>query len=563
MMTPIIDNKYIAAQINLLAKLLELHNENPFKIKNYTYAAQLIKKYPDALVALEEDALKNIKGIGSATASKIWELIQTGKIAELENQLDKTPIGVVEMLQVKGLGAKKVATLWKEMGIETIGELEYACTENRLISFKGFGIKTQESILQNIAFIKSNTGYYLWADATEIKNVTEKILQQFFPENTFTITGDYVHQLTTLHTLIWVTDCPLSNIEKHFTNTETENTIAHINDNTLTLSFPNTITHQFRYTNRENIVKEAFLLSGDEEFIGTFTGKYTIQNVQNEEDIFKQHSLNYIPPALRYGKKSIELAAQNNLPDLIQTKDIKGVIHCHTTYSDGVNTVEEMANEAIKRGYEYIVISDHSQSAGYAGGLKLENILQQHEEINQLNQKLHPFKIYKSIESDILSDGALDYPSEVLAKFDLVIASVHSNLNMTQEKAMQRILTAIRNPFTTILGHPSGRLLLSREGYPLDYITLIDECAKHNVAIEINAHPRRLDIDWQWIPYALSKNVLLSVNPDAHSIAGIDVLQYGIAAAQKGYLTAANNLSSFNKIELEHFLEKQTPKRLQ
>lgn len=559
-MTPIIDNKYIAAQIALLAKLLELHGDNPFKIKNYTYAAQLIKKYPEDLAAMNEDDLKRIKGIGNATTAKIWELVQTGKINELELQLEKTPAGVVEMFQVKGLGAKKVAALWKEMGIESIGELEYACTENRLINFKGFGAKTQESILKNIAFIKNNTGYYLWADALAIKRNSENILQQHFPDFTFAITGDFLQQQTTLNALVWITDCTLAQIQSLFAEIAEEQILSTIEDNTLTLTFPDTITHQFKHTLKDNISRAVFELSGSEIFIKTFTDKYAIDNISNEEEIFQKHQLIYIPPAIRYDVAIIEKAANNNLSQLIQLQDIKGVIHCHTTYSDGVNTLEEMAREAIKRGYEYIVITDHSQSAGYAGGLKLENILQQHEEIDRLNQQLQPFKIFKSIESDIWNDGSLDYPDEVLALFDLVIASVHSNLNMTQEKAMQRVLTAIRNPYTTILGHSSGRLLHSREGYPLDYPTLIEECAAHNVVIEINAHPRRLDIDWQWLPLAVSKNVLLSINPDAHSVAGIDVLQFGVAAAQKGCLTARHNLSSFSLVELEKFLEQQKQK---
>ena len=254
-------------------------------------------------------------------------------------------------------------------------------------------------------------------------------------------------------------------------------------------------------------------------------------------------------------------AAQHSLSNVIQPKDIKAIIHSHSTWSDGVHTIVQMATTAKEQGFEYLVLSDHSQSAFYAGGLKPEQIAAQHQEIDAFNTKLAPFKIFRSIESDILNDGSLDYSAQVLNTFDLVIASVHSNLKMTQEKAMDRVLTAIRNPYTTILGHPTGRLLLSRKGYPLDHKAIIDTCAENNVVIEINAHPRRLDIDWRWIEYALEKGVLLSIDPDAHSVEGYKDTYYGVMIAQKGGLTAQHNLSSFTLTQFEAFLDIQKKKR--
>jgi DNA polymerase (family 10) len=247
--------------------------------------------------------------------------------------------------------------------------------------------------------------------------------------------------------------------------------------------------------------------------------------------------------------------------NMIQPGDIRGIIHSHSRWSDGVHTLEEMAKAAIAAGLEYLVISDHSQTAVYADGLKPERVAAQHAEIDELNARLAPFRIFKSIESDILGDGSLDYSDSVLATFDLVIASVHSNLKMSEEKAMERVLTAIRNPYTTILGHPTGRLLLSRKGYPLNHKEIIDACAAHNVVIEINAHPRRLDIDWRWIDYAQERGVLLSINPDAHSTEGYADTYYGVMVAQKGGLQARNNLSSYTRAELEAFLEKNRKKR--
>jgi DNA polymerase (family 10) len=298
-----------------------------------------------------------------------------------------------------------------------------------------------------------------------------------------------------------------------------------------------------------------FMTTGSDEFLSAFLTKYKVADEPaSEEDIFTSNGIAWIPPMLRETASILEKAAANSLNELITAKDIRGIIHSHSTWSDGLNTIEQMAKEAIKQGLEYLVISDHSQSAYYAKGLKPEQVAAQHQEIDALNAKLAPFKIFKSIESDILGDGSLDYNDSVLSTFDIVIASVHSNLKMSQEKAMERVLTAIRNPYTAILGHPTGRLLLSRKGYPLDHKLLIEECARHKVVIEINAHPRRLDLDWRWIEYAMECGVLLSVNPDAHSVDGFRDTYYGVMAAQKGGLTPQFNLSSYTRQQFEDFI---------
>jgi DNA polymerase (family 10) len=253
----------------------------------------------------------------------------------------------------------------------------------------------------------------------------------------------------------------------------------------------------------------------------------------------------------------LDKAAAHAIPDLITTADIRGVIHTHSTWSDGLFSIQQMAEACISRGYEYLVVSDHSVTSFYANGLDAQRIMKQHEEIDALNQKLSPFKIYKSIECDILGDGRLDYDDAILSSFDLVIVSVHQNLKMTEEKAMSRLLQAIANPHTRILGHPSGRLLLSRKAYPLDYPALIAACKQYDVVIEINANPRRLDIDWQWIQEAIHQGVMLSVNPDAHTIEGIDDIRYGVLSAQKGMLTADMNLSSLTREAFEQFLKRK------
>jgi DNA polymerase (family 10) len=312
--------------------------------------------------------------------------------------------------------------------------------------------------------------------------------------------------------------------------------------------------------------EQLFLTTGPAGFIEEFNKEfknltYNVKAVGSDAGVFGFAKLQYVPPCLRASKTIMDRAREQLLPNLIQPGDVKAVIHSHSNWSDGANTIEEMARECIRKGYEYLVISDHSKTAVYANGLSELRIKEQHRYIDELNKKLAPFKIFKSIESDILNDGSLDYANEVLQTFDLVIASVHSNLKMTEEKAMARLINAISNPYTTILGHPTGRLLLSRKGYPIDHKRIIDVCAEKGVVIEINAHPRRLDLDWQWIEYATEKKVLLSIDPDAHFLEGFNDIKYGVLVAQKGGLTKEQNLSSFMLQQFEEFLARTRSKK--
>jgi DNA polymerase (family 10) len=287
-----------------------------------------------------------------------------------------------------------------------------------------------------------------------------------------------------------------------------------------------------------------FRTTASEGFLKAWDGIGDASRVVSEQEAFEKRGLSYVPPFMREDAYVLEQSRRGPLPETLTKADIRGIIHAHSDWSDGSHSLAKMAEACRDRGMEYLVITDHSRSAFYASGLSIDRVREQHAEIDRLNGTLAPFRIFKGIESDILNDGSLDYPDEVLASFDVVIASIHSNLKMSQEKAMQRLLAAIANPHTAILGHMTGRLLLSRPGYPVDHERIIDACAEHGVAIEINAHPRRLDMDWKWIPYAVGKGVLLSIDPDAHSTEGCDDILYGVLASQKGGLTASGNLSS-------------------
>ena len=555
------DNYQIADCFSLLAKLTEIHGENSFKAKSYATAAFTIEKLPLQLSETPPEKIVGIKGIGESTAKKIVELLETGVLKSLQEMIEKTPPGVMELLNIKGIGPKKIATIWKEMEIESIGELLYACKENRLKLYKGFGEKTQHNVVETIEFYLKSKGSFLFSQinlmAEDVKNFFEKI---FFTKK-IALTGAYTRQVEIVHELQIVIDDTTENIENKLSAVPD---FELVEKNLHDLLYRASVGLKIRLYGCDNtsFMQQVFFKNCSDEFGEAFAEKYNsidFLTCENEEAVFKKASLNYIPACQRESISIIEKARQGQLPPLLQASDIKGIIHCHSNWSDGSFTIEEMAKAAMEKGFEYLVISDHSKTAFYANGLQEERIKEQHIYVDVLNKQLAPFKIFKSIESDILNDGNLDYSNAILSTFDLVIASVHSNLKMSEEKAMMRLINAIENPYTTILGHMTGRLLLSRKGYPVDHKKIIDACAANNVVIELNAHPSRLDMDWRYIDYALKKNVLISIDPDAHSLNGFDDIWYGVLMAQKAMVSKENNLSSFGLRKLEAFLLKKKP----
>jgi DNA polymerase (family 10) len=557
------DNSFIADQFSLLSKLMDIHGENSFKAKAYSSAAFTIDKLPQQLSEISVEKYAAIKGIGDSAAKKINEIFERGEIIALTELINKTPEGIMQMLNIKGIGPKKITVIWKEMGIESIGELLYACNENRLTLYKGFGEKTQKSIQESIEYFLKNIGSYLYAQIEEFALALGEKLKKQFSENQFLLTGNLRRHIETIDKIEWVTDVPEAALQSYLleNNFVTEKIEA---EESVYKGTTENIQLNFYHVNAERLYKKLFSSSASEEFLNAWNAKFSLTNTVDyisEEEIFSSVNVNFIPAYLRETAPVIERAEKNVLPGTIQTQDITAIIHSHSKWSDGNNTIEEMAKAAIAKGLQFLVISDHSKTAFYANGLTEERLKAQHAEIDELNEKLNPFKIFKSIESDILNDGSLDYTNEVLNSFDIVIASVHSNLKMSEEKAMMRLLNAVKNPFTSILGHCTGRLLLSRAGYPINHAKLIDACAEHNVVIELNAHPRRLDIDWRYINYCIEKNVLISIDPDAHSVGGFNDIKYGVLAAQKAGITKEQNLSSYSLAEFESFLKIQREKR--
>ncbi|RYD72125.1 MAG: DNA polymerase/3'-5' exonuclease PolX, partial [Sphingobacteriales bacterium] len=460
-------------------------------------------------------------------------------------------------LGIKGIGPKKILIIWRTLGIESIGELYYACNENRLIEAKGFGLKTQEEIKNAIEFKLAANGRFLYAQVEAFANdlndqMSEWLVKidknaligfagqyrracEIIDELEFVIGAEHVQEVkNSLETFE-----PLSLIaaEEAFITT----TATGLKIKISVVEKGNFYTEWFKQTGNAQHVEKVLKLAGEGPFA-------------NEEEIYSKAGLAFIEPELREALDEIELAKENRLPTLITYDDLKGSLHNHSTWSDGVHTLEQMALYCKDTlNLQYFGICDHSKTAVYAKGLNEQRVFGQHQEIDELNTKLAPFKIFKGIESDILSDGSLDYADEVLKTFDFVVASVHSNLRMDEAKATTRLLKAIENPYTTILGHPTGRLLLTRAGYPIDYKKIIDACAANKVVIEINANPLRLDLDWRWHRYALEKGVLLSINPDAHRTEGFNDMGYGILVARKGGLSADKCLNAFSLEEITEY----------
>jgi DNA polymerase (family 10) len=536
------ENKEVSKILSTTAKLMELHGQNEFKIRSIQNAAFTVSKLEVPVKQLSEEELAGIKGIGKSISQKIHQLISEGVMPDLEVLLKDTPEGVVEMLSIKGIGPKKVAVLWKELEVVTPGELLYACNENRLVELKGFGIKTQDQIRKAIEFKISNKGLYHFAAVEKQAVVWLDEIKKIPFVKDVSFSGELRRKCEILTHASFVIACDnfQSCADEVIKILALEEVVSNPSLQIISGKHESEIPITIAFCVPADYGKTLFVNTGNDVHVNGVLDKLSDVDLQglSENAIYAKAGLQFIEPELREGADEIVMAANNAIPALLEYGDLKGSLHNHSTYSDGLSTLREMAVFLRDGGYEYLGICDHSKSAFYANGMKEERILQQHQEIDALNKELAPFRIFKGIESDILHDGSLDYDESVLKSFDFIVASVHSGLKMTEEKATARLLKAIENPFTTILGHPTGRLLLAREGYPIDHKKVIDACATNNVIIELNAHPYRLDLDWRWIRYAIEKGVQISVNPDAHHTNGYHDMFYGVCAGRKGMLTA-------------------------
>jgi len=520
---------------------MELHDENTFKIRSYSNAYLSLRKVEQPLVEMPLDEIAAIKGVGKTIVDKIQELVATGTLQAYEKYAEKTPEGIVQMLDIKGFGPKKIKVIWKQLEIDNVGELLYACNENRLVELKGFGLKTQASLKKQLEYFIASQGKFLHAYVYEEALALEAKVQAAFPDHQSVLSGATKRLMPEVTGIDIVTTVAADEVVSAIDELVTEEASGQL----VFESYPVTI-----HTVEESIFgTTTFEMNSGSGFLEHISD---IPQNASEAEVFEELGLSYVVPEYRESGQAYEEAKSGNLPELITMDDMRGVVHNHSTYSDGLHSISDMAAECMKQGFEYLVMSDHSKAAFYADGLSEDQVYQQMAEIDKLNEGYDNFRIFKSIECDILNDGSMDYGDDFLGEFELVIASVHTNLKMDQEKAMARLTKAIENPRTHILGHPTGRLLLAREGYPIDHAYIIEACAANGMVIELNANPSRLDLDWTWIPYALEKGVKISINPDAHSTDQIKYISAGVNAARKGGLTAdmclnALSLSDFSK----------------
>lgn len=562
------DRKEIANVLSEIATLLELKGENRFKCLAYSNAARTIEGLKDDPAALvKEGKLGEVKGIGETLNEKISELVNTGRMKFHEELKRSFPDGLFDMLRLPGMGAKKVKAIHDKLDISTLGELEYACKENRLVDLPGFGLKSQQNILKGIENLKKYRSRFLLSHALEESAKIVKALEGFEMIERCSLAGSIRRRMETVKDVDIVAACEdapavmdfftaLTGVADVVAKGKTKSSVtleSGINVDLRTVSddeYPYALMHFTGSAEHNTAMRSrARAMSFKMNEYGLFHGEELVP-CENEEAIFKALSLAFIPPELRENQDEIEAAEKGSLPMLVKEPDIQGVIHVHSNYSDGSTTIKELADACAAMGYGYLGLCDHSRSAAYAGGLDVESVRRQHEEIDELNELLRKspdtagFRVLKGIESDILPDGSLDYDESVLDDFDFVIASVHSKFNMNEVEMTDRIVAAMSNKYVSILGHPTGRLLLAREAYPVNMRAVIEAAANLGVAIELNASPHRLDIDWRECRYAKSLGVKISVNPDAHDVSHIADIKYGVGAARKGWLEAEDILNA-------------------
>lgn len=541
-----------------IAELLELKGENPFKIRAYSNAASLIADNNlDVEKLVKDGTLRDIDGIGPALQEKLTQYVETGRIEYHENLKAEIPPELIAISKIKGVGGKKAKALVQTHNVKSVEHLEEMAQNGELMALKGFGAKSAQQVLDSILEMKEYVGKFRLDIAYETGKKVLELLKETGAIKKASSTGQLRRWLEIVEKIEFVViptdlDLLIAELQKSYTVTSDDNLIQFDYE-----TKPITI----HIADEDNFGLISHKLSASEQYLEAFdimvNNSFRLQdsylydggnklNISSEQLLYKQMTMQYVEPENREDAQALQYAITSGLPTLIHDKDMKGMLHCHSTWSDGLNSIEEMALEAKRLGYSYFAICDHSQTAVYANGMSPERVLAQHKEIDELNEKDLGIKILKGIESDILNDGSLDYDEEILSKFDLVVASVHSNFTMSKKEMTDRVIRAVMSPYTTILGHPTGRLLLRRKGYEIDQKAVIDAAAEYKTIIEINANPYRLDIDWRLLGYAKSKGVKIAINPDAHNLKGLQHVMYGIRMARKGWLTHNDVVNTYS-----------------
>src|SRR3954451_16115342 len=549
-----LDTRGVASLLREYAQRTALRGGNPYRAKAYARAADSLATLAVPLdVLIAEDRLREIPGVGEAIADIIIKLHKTGTHPSLEKLRKEIPEGVLEVLAVPGLRPEKVLRLYKDLGIGSLSELEAAAKDDRIKKAKGLGAALQTKILQSLAIAKSGEGrMHLHRAAALLAHAKDSIRKSQPQLKRVTIAGDFRRGSELVGDLSIVAEAPKAGKAAKPSPTD---------------------GLQIRFSDRKHFGAALLFATGSAAHIeqlrtlaaekemrleadGLHKGRTLIGG--DEAQIYSALDLPFIDPELREGRGEVELAQKGKLPKLVTDKDLRGILHCHTDASDGTETLETMAKATRQRGFAYFGVADHSKSAHYAGGLSEEEIRQQHRDADRLNKRFgKDFRILKGIESDILADGSLDYADDVLQRFDFVVASIHGRFKLARKAQTQRLLRAISDPHTTIIGHMTGRQLQRRPGYDIDVEKVLRACARHGVAVEINAHPWRLDLDWRWHQAALDFGCMMSINPDAHSIRELDHMHWGVEMARKGGVPADRVLNAMSLAQIQEHLRRR------
>lgn len=561
------ENKFIIKLVKNTSKLMELFGVNDFKIRSYQSAVFNLERVDQDLSEMSQEELEKIDGVGKSIAKIIAEINETNDLAYYQELLSKTPPGILEMMKLSGFGPKKIKLIWDSLGIETLEDLIEACKANKIAALKGFGDKTQQKLLESAEFKLNARGFLHYREANQIAQLLMEDLKSEMTDIKISETGDLRRKMEVIKPIeILVGTKEASKLRAYFQASETLKFQEKISGprNIKAIHLPSQGEVSILLCQPDQFTNELFKTTATPQHLSEkLTDEKTLNDIiktdafNTEEAIYNTAQLPFIAPELREGLWEFDWAKQGKIPDLLELNQLKGILHNHSTYSDGAHTLEAMAKYCKELGYEYLGISDHSKTASYANGLQEFRVKEQHKEIDRLNTELGDFKIFKGIESDILGDGSLDYADEILASFDFVVASIHAQLNMDEKTATNRLIKAIANPFTTMLGHPTGRLLLQRQAYPINHKAVIDACAEYGVVMEINAHPWRLDLDWRHVHYAIEKGVMISINPDAHEKAGYHDMYYGVCVGRKAGLTTENTFNAMSKGEIENYFNKR------
>jgi DNA polymerase (family 10) len=576
------DKKEIAAVLDEMGTLFELRGENPFKCRAFYNGARVVESLAADIAALVASGeLRSIKGIGEGLAKVITELVQTGKSIDHEKVRSSLPEGLFQMLRISGLGPKRVKVLHDKLKIKSLAELKSACENHRLAKLDGFGEKTEENILKGIELLSRVSDKHLYHLAKQAAENVVDVISSLKEVKNCQVAGSLRRKKEIIGDIDIVVSAAGKDTKKIFDafvgHADVERVIAR-GDTKSSVVLRSGINCDLRIVQEKEYPFALNYFTGSKEHnvemrsrarkFGLSLNEYaftpiddgskgkvkTTPTCRTEQEIYRALKLDYIAPEIRENMGEIEASANGSLSVLLENEDIRGTFHCHTTYSDGLSSLQEMVGAARSLGWEYLGIADHSKAAAYAGGLSVAKVKRQQKEIDSLNGRAEKFRVFKGTEVDILADGSLDYSDKVLASFDYVVAAIHSKFKMSEAESTKRTIRALKNKHVTFLGHPTGRLLLSRDGYPINMVEVIDAASDYGKGIEINSHPFRLDLDWRLVKYAKTKRVPIFINPDAHNTDGLKDVFYGVGIARKGWLEIGDVVNAWNLRKVEKFL---------